>query len=256
MATPTDDRANGEAPTDAGPGSEGAAAATPSGPAPAGQPGEPAATDDTPATAQNVDDVLARLRAAGVSARIVGGDTPAPTDGSDGGGQGTAADDGSPDDGADALAQAAEVLDGAARTAQTEQLLAERTDDLQRLQAEYANYRKRVERDRATARQQGVESVIRELVPILDAIAQAEQHEELTGGFKVVAGEFTRLADKLGLQAFGAVGDNFDPTLHEALMQMPAPGVEPGHVAQIIQPGYRLNDTVLRPARVAVASDE
>jgi molecular chaperone GrpE len=181
----------------------------------------------------NIDDVVAKLKA-----------NPAEE----------SYDIGSPE--ADVLAQAAEVLDGAAREAQLEHLVAERTNDLQRLQAEYANYRKRVERDRAQARTQGAEGVVRELVPVLDAIAHAQEHEELTGGFKAVAGEFTRLAEKLGLTAFGAVGDEFDPTLHEALMQLPSADVPASHIAQVIQPGYRLNDTVLRPARVAVAAAE
>jgi len=153
---------------------------------------------------------------------------------------------------ADVLAEAAEVLNGAAPT---EQLLAERTDDLQRLQAEYANYRKRVERDKALAKQKGIESVIRELMPVLDAIATAQEHEALTGGFKVVVAEFTRLAEKLGLKAFGAVGDLFDPNLHEALMQMPSPTAEPGSIAQVIQLGYQLGEVVLRPARVAVVAE-
>jgi len=152
------------------------------------------------------------------------------------------------------LAQAAAVLDEAAQETTLERLVSERTDDLQRLQAEYANYRKRVERDRALARQQGAESVVRELMPIWDAIAQATTHDELNGGFKLVATEFQRLAEKLGLTAFGAVGDEFDPNLHDALMQLPTADVEPGHLAQVIQLGYRLGDTVLRPARVAVAT--
>jgi len=186
---------------------------------------------------ESVEDVLARLRASESS----GTDTP------DGG-----ADFGSPE--ADVIAEAEAVLDDAARRAQLEHLVAERTDDLQRLQAEYANYRKRVERDRTLARQQGAESVVRDLMPILDAIDQASAHEELTGGFKVVAGEFTRLAEKLGLSAFGSVGDDFDPLLHDALMQTPTADVEPGRVAQVIQLGYRMGSVVLRPARVSVAA--
>jgi len=156
------------------------------------------------------------------------------------------------DDDADALAQAAEVIAGAAPS---EQLLAERTNDLQRLQAEYANYRKRVERDKAIAKLKGIESVIRELMPVFDAIATAKEHEELTGGFKVVVAEFTRLSEKLGLKAFGLKGEVFDPNLHEALMQMSSPDVEPGCIAQVIQLGYQLGDVVLRPARVAVVAE-
>ena len=85
--------------------------------------------------------------------------------------------------------------------------LAERTEDLQRLQAEYVNYRKRVERDRDVARIQGVESIVRDLMPVLDAIGQAEAHGELTGGFKLVADELTRVTAGHGLAAFGEPGD-------------------------------------------------
>ena len=188
----------------------------------------------------NIAEVLAKLKGGGTAA------TPDPASS-----QGD--DIGSPE--ADVLAQAAEVLDGAAHTVQTEHLLAERTADLQRVQAEYANYRKRVERDRATARTQGVESVIREMMPVFDGISHAQEHEELTGGFKVVASELARVMTNLGLKDFGAVGDEFDPTLHEALMQIPTTDVPAGHIAQVIQPGYKLGETVLRPARVAVAAE-
>jgi len=201
-------------------------------------PDDQVAPDDGPGAPLNIADVLAKLK---------GGDAAASTPSS-------APDDiGSPE--ADVLAQAAEVLDGAAHTVQTEHLLAERTADLQRLQAEYANYRKRVERDRTTARTQGVESVIREMMPVFDGISHAQEHEELTGGFKVVASELARVMTNLGLTDFGAVGEEFDPNLHEALMQIPTEDVPAGHIAQVIQPGYKLGDTVLRPARVAVASD-
>ena len=205
-----------------------------SGPAAPLSPGAP----DIPVT--SVDDLLARLRA-------TTDDAPA----GDPAGAGTPTDDG-----ADALAQAEAVVNEAADEMGLQQLVAERTNDLQRVQAEYANYRKRVERDRAQARQQGAEQVIRELMPVLDAIRQASDHEELTGGLKVIAGELTRIAEKLGLVSFGVVGDEFDPNMHEALMQLPADGVEPGHITQVIQPGYRLGETVLRPARVAVAPAE
>jgi len=216
----------------------------------AGGPAPAEAADDAegesatePSAPLNIADVLAKLKS-----RDSG---PSPSSATE---RGSAPDDiGSPE--ADVLAQAAEVLDGAAHTVQTEHLLAERTADLQRVQAEYANYRKRVERDRATARTQGVESVIREMMPVFDGISQAQEHDELTGGFKVVAGELARVMTNLGLTDFGAVGDEFDPNLHEALMQMPTTDVPAGHIAQVIQPGYKLGDTVLRPARVAVASE-
>jgi len=140
------------------------------------------------------------------------------------------------------------------RVAVLEAELAERTDDLQRLQAEYVNYKRRVDRDRMLGRQQGAASVIRELVPVLDAVAHAEQAEgELPEGLRVVAAELTRVTAKLGLVQFGAPGDEFDPVLHEALYQVPTAEVPPMTVAQVVQPGYKLNDAVIRPARVAVA---
>ena len=153
----------------------------------------------------------------------------------------------------DVLAQAEAVINEV-NLDDSDSLLAERTNDLQRLQAEYANYRKRVEREKAVAKQRGAESVVRELLPVWDAISQAASHEELTGGFRVVASEFMRLAEKVGLSSFGAIGDEFDPQLHDALMQIPAPEVQEGHLAQVIQLGFRLGDKVLRPARVAVAA--
>jgi len=142
------------------------------------------------------------------------------------------------------------------RLAQAETMLAERTDDLQRLQAEYVNYKRRVDRDQALARQRGAESVVRELVPVLDAMHHAQEaDEELPEGMRLVVAEMVRLAGKLGLETFGAPGDEFDPTAHEALYQVPTSEYEPMSVVKVIQPGYRLNGTVLRPARVAVATE-
>ena len=138
-----------------------------------------------------------------------------------------------------------------------ETVAAERTADLQRLQAEYVNYKKRVDRDRALARQMGIEVVVTDLMPVLDAIQLAKSHGELDGGFKMVAEEFEKVAAKHGLVVFGAVGDPFDPTHHDALMEVPLEEEEKvtvTTVSQVIQPGYQLKDRVIRPARVAVAN--
>lgn len=135
----------------------------------------------------------------------------------------------------------------------TSVLLAERTADLQRVQAEYANYRKRVDRDRAAVREQALASVLAELLPVLDDIGRAREHEELTGGFKSVADSLESIAAKLGLTAFGEAGEPFDPTVHEALMHSYSPDVDETTCAQILQPGYRVGERILRPARVAVA---
>jgi molecular chaperone GrpE len=134
-----------------------------------------------------------------------------------------------------------------------EELVAERTADLQRLQAEYANYKKRVDRDRALARQGGIEAVMADLLPVLDGIAAARSHDELTGGAKLIADELEKVAAKYGLAAFGAADEPFDPHVHEALMTIDKPGYPVTSVAQVFQSGYKLNDRVLRPARVGVA---
>ena len=143
----------------------------------------------------------------------------------------------------------------AEETRDWETIAAERTADLQRLQAEYVNYKKRVDRDRALARQLGIEAVVTDLMPVLDAIQLAKSHGELDGGFKMVAEEFEKVASKHGLVVFGAVGDPFDPTHHDALMEVPLEEkVTVTTVSQVIQPGYQLKDRVIRPARVAVAN--
>jgi molecular chaperone GrpE len=131
--------------------------------------------------------------------------------------------------------------------------LAERTADLQRLQAEYANYRKRVERDRAAVREQALASVLSEFLPVLDDIGRAREHDELTGGFKAVAEALEAAVTKLGLMPFGEAGEPFDPNVHEALMHSYSADVTEPACVQILQPGYRVGDRILRPARVAVA---
>jgi molecular chaperone GrpE len=131
--------------------------------------------------------------------------------------------------------------------------LAERTADLQRLQAEYANYRKRVDRDRSAVREQAVASVLTGLLPVLDAIDQAREHGELSGGFKSVADSLQSAVGKLGLVSYGEKGDPFDPKIHEALTHSYSPDVTEETCVEIFQPGYKVGDKILRPARVAVA---
>jgi molecular chaperone GrpE len=131
--------------------------------------------------------------------------------------------------------------------------LAERTADLQRLQAEYANYRKRVDRDRAAVKEQAVATVLTGLLPVLDAIGQAREHGELSGGFKSVADSLSSALGKLGLVAYGETGDPFDPKIHEALTHTYSPDVTEDTCVEIWQPGYKVGDRILRPARVAVA---
>jgi molecular chaperone GrpE len=131
--------------------------------------------------------------------------------------------------------------------------LAERTADLQRVQAEYANYRKRVERDRGAVREFAVGDALSALLPVLDDIGRAREHGELEGGFRQVAEALDAAVTKLGLTRFGQPGDPFDPTQHEALMHAYSDEVTQPTAVQILQPGYSYAGRVVRPARVAVA---
>ena len=130
------------------------------------------------------------------------------------------------------------------------------TSDLQRVQAEYANYRKRVDRDRITANEITTAVVLSELLPVLDDISRAEEHGELTGGFKAVADQLLTITTKLGLSQFADVDVPFDPNIHEALMHATSPDVTETSVTQVLQPGYKFKERVIRPARVAVTDPE
>jgi molecular chaperone GrpE len=134
--------------------------------------------------------------------------------------------------------------------------IAERTADLQRLQAEYANYRRRVERDREVIRETAVANVLTNLLPVLDDIGRARDHGELEGGFRSVAEALEQIVEKLGLTRFGAAGDPFDPTVHEALTHAHSDDVTEPTAVEVFQPGYRIGNRVVRPARVAVAEPE
>ncbi|WP_229054333.1 nucleotide exchange factor GrpE [Aeromicrobium sp. Leaf350] len=134
-----------------------------------------------------------------------------------------------------------------------EQQLAERTADLQRLQAEYVNYKRRVDRDRELVRSQGEAKVLESLLTVLDDIARAGQHGELEGGFKAVADSLQTAVTKHGLETFGATGDPFDPALHEAVTHAgESPDVDVTSVALVMRTGFRVGDRVLRTAIVGV----
>jgi molecular chaperone GrpE len=140
---------------------------------------------------------------------------------------------------------------------QLKALVDERTADLQRLHAEYANYKKRVDRDRSLARAGGIEAVVFDLLPVLDSVESAREHSELVGGFKLVADELEKITAKYGLEVYGEVGDPFDPQIHDALMQLPMEGELAGPtVSAVMQRGVKLNGRVIRPARVGVADPE
>ena len=130
------------------------------------------------------------------------------------------------------------------------------TADLQRVQAEYANYKKRVERDRSLAHELAVSSVLIELLPVLDDIERAESHGELTGGFKAVADHIATATERIGLSKYGTEGDAFDPQIHEALLHDTSADVTKSTATKILQPGYKFKDSILRPARVAVTDPQ
>jgi molecular chaperone GrpE len=155
---------------------------------------------------------------------------------------------------ADALAEelaAGAVVDRDLAALEAE--LAERTADVQRVHAEYANYRKRVDRDRELVRQQATAVVMAELLTVLDDIDRAREHDELNGGFKSVAEALEAITGKLGLERYGTPGEPFDPTVHEALTHSEDEAVTETTCVAVFQPGYRFAGRVLRPARVAVA---
>ena len=136
-------------------------------------------------------------------------------------------------------------------------LAAERLADLQRLQAEYVNYRNRVERDRAREKETTIGSVVESLIPVLDDIELARQHGDLTEGpMSKIADKIESTLNRFGVARFGEVDEAFDPSVHEALMHVEAEapeGVDGTFVVQVLQPGYKVGERVVRPARVSVA---
>ncbi len=154
----------------------------------------------------------------------------------------------------DALKQ--EVVEEAAAPVQETDPVAALTADLQRLQAEYANYRKRVERDRAVAHELAIGSVLTELLATLDDIDRASEHNELTGGFKAVADQLAAITTRIGLEKYGTAGDAFDPQIHEALLHDTSSEVAISTASKILQPGYKYKERILRPARVAVTEPQ
>ncbi|MEV5436466.1 nucleotide exchange factor GrpE [Streptomyces sp. NPDC052682] len=132
------------------------------------------------------------------------------------------------------------------------ELLEERTADLQRVKAEYDNYRKRVRRDRLAVREIAVANVVTALLPVLDAVDRACAHEPLTPGLKDIADTLATQLGSLGVRSFGEEGDAFDPTCHEALTHHVSPDADRLLCTAVLRPGYRLGDRLLRPAQVEV----
>jgi molecular chaperone GrpE len=162
-------------------------------------------------------------------------------------GVGTPADDGGPT-GPEPAAQ--DVPEGA------QAKVAELTADLQRLQAEYLNYKRRVDRDRDLVLQNAKFSVLSALLPVLDDVDRAREHGELVGGFKAVADSLERIVAGEGLVRFGEQGDEFDPRVHEALMHSLSPHVTTTTCDKVVQGGYRIGDRVVRPALVTVVDPD
>jgi molecular chaperone GrpE len=246
----------GSAPA-APPGGDGASMATPEDPATAAE----RATDDTTTAAA---EPAADAQAAGTTAT----------------GEGTAAQSGSTQDTVDISAETAaiegEVMIDPPEAADAEPATAEEDDsgplgaelemlrkqldeaqvDIKRVAAEYKNYRDRVKRDQAAAAELAVASVLLALLPVLDDLDRARDHGDLTGPFGSVAEQLLTIVGKLGLTAFGAKGDPFDPKLHEAVAQVPTADASEETCIDVMRRGYMLGDRLLRPAMVAVAAPQ
>ena len=139
---------------------------------------------------------------------------------------------------------------------ETKDPVAALTEDLQRLQAEFANYRKRVDRDRALAGEIAISSVLLEFLAVLDDLDRAEAHNELSGGFKAVAEQIVATTSKLGLEKYGDAPSTFDPNIHDSLMHETSEEVKETTVTKILQPGYKYRERILRPARVVVTDPQ
>lgn len=134
--------------------------------------------------------------------------------------------------------------------------LEERTADLQRVSADYANYRRRVDRDRQVVINGAKAQVVVELLGIVDDIERADAHGDLTGPFKTVADKLSAVLTNQGLEAFGAEGDEFDPSVHEAVQHDTSPDVSGPTVTTVLRRGYKIGDRVVRSAMVAVTDAE
>jgi molecular chaperone GrpE len=157
-----------------------------------------------------------------------------------------------------------EVVDDAEPVPQAEPVdLADKYLDLaQRTQADFDNYRKRMTREVRAAEARGIGKLAKELLPALDNLARAlaavessdGPEHQLSQGFRLVAAELSAALGRTGIQGYDPTGERFDPVQHEAVAQQPFEGAESGTVVQVLQPGYRLNEAILRPAKVIVAS--
>ena len=170
----------------------------------------------------------------------------------------SAGDDAEPVEGSGVVSgdSEAEAADPAAELSVAQAKVAGLTDDLKRLQAEYVNYKRRVDRDRELVKQNATFSVLSAMLPVLDDLDRAREHGELEGGFKAVADSLERIVAAQGLVKFGKPGDEFDPRYHEALMHSHSADVTTTTCQNIISAGYQIGERVVRPARVTVVDPE
>ncbi len=193
---------------------------------------------------RRIDPQTGKLRDGGSGP--LGGTSPFP------GGRHQAPDPANPNDAAQPLS----VDLSAAELDLARQEAAERTADLQRVTAEYANYRKRVDRDRESVVTAAKASVVLELLTVLDDLDRARAHGDLVGSFGAVADKLTGALTKLGLGSVGAVGDPFDPAVHEAVQFETSPDVTEPTVTSVFRSGYTLGERLVRPAVVVVTGPE
>ena len=141
--------------------------------------------------------------------------------------------------------------DEPAEAAETE---SEHLEDLRRVTAEYANYRRRTEREKAELRSHATASLVKQLLPVVDDLGRAKQAGDLEEGsaMRVIADKLLGIIERMGVDAYGATGETFDPTIHEAIAQLPNPEVEVETIADVVELGYRIGEIELRPAKVAV----
>lgn len=193
-----------------------------------------------------------------------------PEEGHEVGGQGSDANASGPGAGSDGTQDADELtVDDILNTAQNDDALAEDAAedaaladaehtllvDLKRLQAEYANYRRRTEEQRGVEIQRAKGEAAKGLLPVLDDLDRAAAHGDLEEGspFAAIAEKVRAVTERLGVVPYGEKGEEFDPQQHEAIFQQPTPGVEKATILEVVEVGYRLGDVELRPAKVVVA---
>ncbi|ACZ29241.1 GrpE protein [Xylanimonas cellulosilytica DSM 15894] len=171
-----------------------------------------------------------------------------------------AAHEGAPASGAaDADPLAGLDFEPSAETAELEKAKADAADHLDALQRErasFTNYRNRALRDQEAARTRGLEDVLTALLPVLDDIERAKSHAELVGPMAAIAEKLDASLAKFGIERFGAVGEVFDPTQHEALMHRETDTVTEPTIELVVEPGYRIGERIVRAARVGVVGPE